>query len=73
MIVQINSNTHGKNIDIHGADHKVNDTVSAIVIQVSPAVTYIKNDNGTGNLTVKLLQSDKVIQTQYYLKLKLSV
>ena len=65
---QINSTTPWNGtLTYSGEDHQVNGTGNANYnLGTSPgAVTiYLKNDNGTGNSTVQLLQGDKVIQTQ---------
>ena len=66
--VQINSTTPWNGtITYNGTDHKINGTGNSNYnIGATPgAVTvYLKNNNGTGNSTVQLLQGDKVIQTQ---------
>ena len=66
--VQINSTTPWNGtLTYNGTDHKVNGTNNTNYnLGTTPgAVTiYMENNNGTGNLTVQLLQGDKVIQTQ---------
>jgi len=66
--VQINSTTPWNGtLTYNGTDHKINGTTNSNYnLGTTPGTVtiYLKNDNGTGNSTVQLLQGDKVIQTQ---------
>ena len=68
VTVQINSSTPWNGtITYSGTDHNINGTGNSNYnLGISPgAVTiYLKNDNGTGNSTVQLIQGNNVIQTQ---------
>jgi hypothetical protein len=66
--VQINSTTAWNGtLTYNGTDHEINGTSNSNYnLGTTPGTVtiYLKNDNGTGNSTVQLLQGDKVIQTQ---------
>ena len=68
VTVQINSNSAWNGtITYSGTDHNVSGTGNSNYnLGTAPgAVTiYLKNDNTTGNLTVQLIQSTKIIQNQ---------
>jgi hypothetical protein len=68
VTVQVNSTTPWNGtLTYNSTDHKVNGTSNTNYnLGTTPGTVtiYMENTNGTGNLTVQLLQGDKVIQTQ---------
>jgi predicted component of type VI protein secretion system len=68
VTVQITSNTPWNGtLTYNGTDHKINGTNNSnynLGAAPGSVTIYLKNDNGTGNSTVQLLQGNTVIQTQ---------